>query len=235
MKNRIENASVNELKNGFTYDKKTKSYNCLFCTAHYEEGIVYAFGNLLADANKSARLHIAEKHGSVFETLLSADKSQTGLTDTQKDFLRHYYNGSPDKAIAEKMNISASTVRFQRHNFREKAKQARNILALYELLQEKEETAGNPVKTDGDGEKTLEAFFDSVTPLVLKTFNVKEKNKLLILHTILKQFERGKKYTEKEVNAILKRIYDDHATIRRNLIDYGLMVRTANCSEYWVK
>lgn len=231
MKNKIENASVHELKSGFAYDNKTKVYTCLFCAAQYEDGIIYTFGNLLADANKAARLHISEKHGSVFENLISADKAQSGLTDTQKDFLRNYYNGMSDKEIAEKMNISASTVRFQRYNFREKAKQARTVLALYELLEEK---INNSIKTVSEEDKALENFFDSVSPLVLKTFNVKEKNKLLILQTIVKQFERGRKYTEKEVDATLKQIYDDHATLRRSLIDYGLMARTANCSEYWV-
>lgn len=234
MKKKIENASVSELKNGYVYDEKIKLYTCLFCSAQYEDGIVYTCGNLLADANKAVRLHIAEKHGSVFENLLSADKAQSGLTDTQKEFLRNYYGGMNDKEIAEKMNISASTVRFQRHNFREKAKQARTILALYELLEELEEKE-ETVSVGNSGDKMLEIFFDSVSPLVLKTFNVKEKNKLLILQTIAKQFERKKKYTEKEVNSVLKQVYDDHASLRRSLIEYGLMSRTADCSEYWVK
>ncbi|MFR2551837.1 MAG: DUF2087 domain-containing protein [Clostridioides difficile] len=41
----------------------------------------------------------------------------------------------------------------------------------------------------------------------------------------MEQFERGKKYSEKEVNQILESIYDDFATIRRYLIEYGFMSR----------
>jgi DNA-binding CsgD family transcriptional regulator len=234
MKNKIENTGISDLKNGFFYDTKTKIYTCLFCNTQYEDGDVYTFGSRLVYASKAIILHIAEKHGTVFENLLATDKAQTGLTDTQKDFLRNYYNGLSDKEIAEKMNISASTVRYQRYNFREKAKQARLICALYELLAEREEKADNSSKTVNDSNEKIEIFFTSVSPLILKTYNVKGKNKLFILETIMQQFEVGRKYTEKEVNAVLMPIYDDHVSIRRSLIDYGLMSRTSDGKEYWV-
>jgi len=219
---------VSDLKNGYTHD--ARAYACLFCSAHYEDGDIYTFGNRLVSAEKAVTLHIAEKHGSVFESLLSADKAQTGLTDAQREFLGQYYSGIPDKEIAEKLNISASTVRFQRYNFREKAKQARMILALAELLEEKVGTP-KPVKTHDTG---LDVFFESLSPPVLKKFDMKEKNKLTILQIIIKQFERGRKYTEKEVNALLKPVYHDYVSVRRALIDYKLMARTGNGSEYWV-
>ena len=34
---------------------------------------------------------------------------------------------------------------------------------------------------------------------------------------------------------ILKRIYEDNATIRRYLIEYGFLDRSKDCSKYWVK
>jgi len=137
MKNKNERIGVIDLKNGFLYDDKRKIYTCLFCNMQYEEGYIYTFDNRLVIANKIIKLHITEKHGTVFGNLLSKDKAQTGLTDTQKEFLENYYSGMSDKEIAEKMNITASTVRYQRHNFREKVKQAKLILALSELLEEK--------------------------------------------------------------------------------------------------
>ena len=36
-------------------------------------------------------------------------------------------------------------------------------------------------------------------------------------------------------NSVLKLIYEDYATIRRYLIEYGFMERTNDCKEYWVK
>ena len=83
--------------------------------------------------------------------------------------------------------------------------------------------------------KIADTFFISRNPLILKSFSSKEKKKLVILRVISEQFEKGKEYSENEVNAILKSIYEDHATIRRYLIEYGFMERTANCEKYWLK
>ena len=235
MKNKIENATIEELKNGFILRErsvdKAKIYTCLFCHAQYDAGDIYTFKKLLVNGEKAIRLHIAEEHGGVFNSLIATDKELTGLTDTQKEFLKHYHDGLADKEIAEKMNISASTVRYQRFSFREKAKQAKMILAMSELLEEI--PPAKPVV-----ESEMDILFESVSPLVLKTFDFKKKKeekRIFILKTIAQQFEKDKKYNEKEVNAILKPIYEDYATIRRSLIDYGFMGRTNDCREYWVK
>lgn len=42
-------------------------------------------------------------------------------------------------------------------------------------------------------------------------------------------------YSEREVNRILKRIYEDYANLRRALIEYGFIDRTNDGSSYWVK
>ena len=227
MKNKFDGIAVSSLKNGYTYEKQT--YKCLFCSAQYEDGDIYTFGSRMVNAEKAMKLHISEKHGDVFTALLSTDKAQTGLTDTQKEYLAAYYSGLTDKEIAENMNITPSTVRYQRFNFNEKAKQARMVLALSELLENRE------VAIESDAEKALNAFFESTEPLILKSFNVKRKHQLFILQTIVGQFERGKTYTDREVNDILKPIYDDFPLIRRSLIDDGFMARTNDCREYWVK
>jgi len=242
MKNKIENATVTDLINGFIsterFIDKANLYTCLFCHAQYDADDIYLFKKLLVNGKKAIKMHIREKHGEVFDNLLSTDKELTGLTDTQKDFLKNYYSGMPDKEIAEKMNITQSTVRYQRHNFREKAKQAKIILALAELLAEQEEKLIKLAKPAGENEKMLEAFFESMSPLVLKTFDFgrkKDEKRAVILNIIIKQFEKGKKYTNKEVDEILKNIYGDYATIRRHLVDQGFMERTSDCKEYWVK
>ena len=257
MKNKkIENATIEDLRNGYIirerFIDKAQIYTCLFCHAAYDADDIYTFKKLLVTGKKAIQLHIKEQHGEVFNNLLALDKSQTGLTDTQKEFLSLYYNGMnydkdvSDKEIAENMNISASTVRFQRHSFREKAKQAKIILALAELLEEMEakhkvwkEKEEKSAKPADENEKMLSALFTSMSPLVLKTFQFSKKKRkekiLLVLETIVKQFEKGRKYTNKETDEILKQIYQDYATIRRELIDYGFMERTGDCREYWVK
>jgi len=89
--------------------------------------------------------------------------------------------------------------------------------------------------TAEETQKTIETLFASMRPLVLKRFPPKEKKKLVILRLIAEQFETGKRYTEKEVNQILKSIYEaDYVTIRRYLIEYGFMARTQDCRAYWL-
>ncbi|MDP9356578.1 MAG: DUF2087 domain-containing protein, partial [Chloroflexota bacterium] len=41
----------------------------------------------------------------------------------------------------------------------------------------------------------------------------------------LGRFEPGREYPEKEVNAILRSAHEDVATLRRDLVDFGFMVR----------
>lgn len=42
-----------------------------------------------------------------------------------------------------------------------------------------------------------------------------------------------KKYTEKEINEILKRHYKDHCYLRRYMVDFRILKRTDDGSEYW--
>ena len=90
------------------------------------------------------------------------------------------------------------------------------------------------IVTMKETQKIIDAFFASTDPPVLKTLSSSEKKKLVILRVIAKQFERGTRYSEGEVNRILEPIYEDFASIRRHLIEYGFMERTQDCSEYWL-
>lgn len=246
MNDRICDASLHDLKNGFSFDGKRGVFSCLFCDGKYEHGRIYHFGDELVDARKAAILHIEEAHGSVFSALLSGNKKYTGLTDVQKDYLISFYRGETDQEISKSTNTSLSTVRYQRYSFREKAKQAKLILALSELLEEQRRLDAPQIHsgatmvderymtTDSEAERIIKTCFESTDPLKLKIFSSKEKKKLVILKTIAGQFEPGVFYTEKEINDILKAIYDDYATIRRYLIEYGFMSRTANCEKYWL-
>jgi hypothetical protein len=52
-----------------------------------------------------------------------------------------------------------------------------------------------------------------------------------ILRWFVRLFEVGKRYPEKEVNAIIKQYYDDFATTRRDLVDLKYMTRENGI--YW--
>ena len=89
--------------------------------------------------------------------------------------------------------------------------------------------------TQPEEQKILSTVFASMQPLRLKTFPPKEKKKVVILRTIAKEFEEGIRYSEVQVNEILKDIYPDYVTLRRYLIEYGYLERTRDGSAYWKK
>ena len=68
-----------------------------------------------------------------------------------------------------------------------------------------------------------------------KSFPMQEKKFLVILRYVLKSFEPGTRYSEKEVNRILKRYSDDTAALRRGLVDSELMDREGGGGKYWVR
>jgi len=59
----------------------------------------------------------------------------------------------------------------------------------------------------------------------LSQLPVQRKKREIVLREILKDFESGREYTEKEVNAVILRYHEDYCTIRREMIAFGMMVR----------
>ena len=67
----------------------------------------------------------------------------------------------------------------------------------------------------------------------LKTLPSQRKKLEAILRYVVKAFEVGKRYSEKQVNEILARYHEDTATLRRELVGFGLMQREGGGGEYW--
>jgi len=241
------NASLEELKRGYVQEKD--SYICLLCGDMVEKGIVYPYENMFYDAERFMRIHIENSHESVFEYLLSMDKKLTGLTDHQKSLLFLFYKGKSDPEIQKELSIgSPSTIRHHRFALKEKERQAKTFLAMMELLKEKDEYAPAfiPVHktakmvddryniTQEEQEKIIKKFFPEGTERLMK-FPPKEKQRLVVLREIAKHLNSEQIYNEKELNEILKAIYDDYVLIRRNLIEYGFLDRKPDGSKYWLK
>jgi len=240
---------VESIARGYCYNEGTEEYICLFCLARFIKGVIYKEGNNFYEAEKFASVHIEKKHISVLKKLLEFDADALGVTARQKEALLMFADKKSDKEIADKMGCSESTIRQYRFNFREKERQARAFLALIKLsdLNSKEPElnfipipdAANFVDrryniTDDENEKVLNAHFPEGLDGALKLLPVKEKKKLIILRHIIKRFERGVRYNEKQVNEILKSVFDKHVILRRLLIDYGFMSRLNDGSEYWL-
>jgi len=243
----LQQTSVEELRKGYVYDGRAKKFVCLFCGAEYEKGIVYKKDDILADAELTTENHIREAHGSSFAFLTGLDKQYNGLSAIQKEILSLLYEGLPDAEIAARLgNKAKSTVRNHRFILREKYKEAKIFMAIMEELSEKRNSpeeefvrfhAALPVNddrvkiTEKEKAEIMEKYFDGDQ---LISFPKKQKRKLVLLQHIAEMFDSAKTYSETEVNAVLKRVYEDYVTIRRYLIDYGFMDRRKDGTQYRV-
>jgi hypothetical protein len=55
--------------------------------------------------------------------------------------------------------------------------------------------------------------------------------KLVVLDRLAQEFDVGSRYSERQVNAILRRFHEDVASLRRFLVDEGFLDRASG--EYW--
>jgi hypothetical protein len=251
----IHTWTLEELEKGYTRDTENERYVCIVCRRAFENGEVFRVGERFFSAEKMAEIHIVKEHGGMLDVSLSYDKKYTMLTDNQKELLTMISDGLSDQEIAKKTGTAAPTVRHQRFIFKEKAKQAKLYLAIYELAMGKRKVRSSANEKDDfidihggakmvderyqitkeEEDTIISNMFSSLNPLKLKNLSPKEKKKIVILKKIAGQFARDRKYSEKEINAILEDIYDDFATIRRYLIEYGFMDRLQDGKEYWLK
>lgn len=244
------NASVDEIKQGYLFDAGQQGFVCLICGQSFTDGRVYQEGQSFYEARKFIQIHIAHEHSSMFDYLLTLDKKLTGLTDLQRNLVNYFHRGYSDSEIVKELDGgSTSTIRNHRFSLREKAKQAKIFLAIMELTEQKTPASQKfiPIHrsatmlderyaiTEEENETILKTYFEYGLNGPLKEFPKKEKRKVAILKHIIKRFDPDRTYTEKEVNAILKEVFDDYVTLRRYLIDYGFMERYADGSGYWVK
>jgi len=60
---------------------------------------------------------------------------------------------------------------------------------------------------------------------------VRQAKRRRLLDWICQSFEPGRRYSEAEVNAVLRALHDDHAALRRYLVDEDFLAREDGC--YW--
>ena len=206
MNTNLEQISIQELAAGIAYEQKEGCYCCLHCQARFWPGEVYAVDGRYFEAGRAAQLHVSQAHGGPLEALLNSGSRYLQLTENHKALLCSLYRGESDQEIARQGNISPSTVRHQRFTLREKAKQAKMLLALYTLATGKKNRAEEliPVHTDArmvderyeiteaEQEKILRDAFETLSPLRLRVFPRKEKKKVAILARIAQEFEWGR-------------------------------------------
>ncbi|MFC4776201.1 DUF2087 domain-containing protein [Paenibacillus sp. GCM10023252] len=236
---RFWSASLEELKRGYTYDEKLEQYICLVCGQSWEDGAVYRASEgddtKWYEARKQAAHHLKEAHGSMLEYLLSLDKKAAGLTDLQRDLIRSFAAGMSDADIVKQAGSgSASTIRNHRFVLKEKAKQAKLLLAVMELMDHSADSASGaslsatsssskavPSKfipihrtatqvderyaiTEAEYEALMKQYLPQGPQGPLTSFPRKEKRKIAILRHIATFFNSAQHYTEHEINEVLK-------------------------------
>jgi len=248
---RFWNASLQEWKDGIVYDTEDSCYICLVCGERFEVGEVFRTNEeRWFEAKRYAAYHVQQAHGSMLEHLLELDKKLTGLTDLQKSLIRQFAAGMSDKDIVQHSGSgSASTIRNHRFVLKEKTKQAKLLLAIMELMETGAKDAPRfvPVHagarqvderyviTEEEYAELLKRYFPHGPNGPLASFPKKEKRKLAVLRHISTSFKRGARYSEKEVNDLLKAYWDDdYVTLRRYLIEYGFLDRMEDGSAYWL-
>lgn len=95
-----------------------------------------------------------------------------------------------------------------------------NILDL--IKDESSEIRKQQEREENYAKKVIENFFEYGK---LKNIPAQRKKRQIILKELLKSFEVGRKYTEKEVNLIIADFHDDFCTLRREMIMEKLMDR----------
>jgi AcrR family transcriptional regulator len=80
-----------------------------------------------------------------------------------------------------------------------------------------------------NAQEVIRRFFDADGRL--KTLPAKQSRQLAVFDLIAQRFVPGVRYTEIEVNRELMAVYDDYVSLRRGLVDFGLLDR-AN-GRYW--
>ena len=73
-----------------------------------------------------------------------------------------------------------------------------------------------------EDDAVIRAFFDGPR---LRQIPASRKKRVIVLRRLLERFEPERSYPEQEVNELLREAHDDVATLRRELVDYGFMVR----------
>ena len=103
------------------------------------------------------------------------------------------------------------------------------MTSILDLIQEKSDEADLQRQRDeAYRKKVIDAFFEYGK---LKAIPTQKKKERIVLEEMVKTFEHGRLYSEREINIILADFYDDFCTLRRDMIGEKLLAR--DHQTYW--
>lgn len=114
--------------------------------------------------------------------------------------------------------------------------------ATENLIYQRVRPEGGPERLQEEDQRTRDSviknFFTSDGKL--KSIPAQLKKKLIVLTHMVSRLEKGRKYSEKEMNEFIKEYHEDFATIRREFIMHHFMFRDngvyeLNPQEMWAR
>ncbi len=141
--------------------------------------------------------------------------------------------------LSERLGLSPSTVSFhlkkladigavtsQRSQYYTIYSLRREVfdMPILDIIQEESDEADKQAEREAQWrQKVIDSFFDKEGRL--KVIPAQRKKRLVILDKMSEAFEPGRAYTEREVNLIIADFHDDFCTLRRDMVDEGIMSR----------
>lgn len=140
--------------------------------------------------------------------------------------------------LAERLGLSAATISFHLKKLEDAAvvtccrdqyymmySLCRDILdkSLLELMKEENGEEEQQLQREEEYRKKVIASFFEYDKL--KTIPAQRKKERIILEEIAKSFETDIIYSETEVNTIIGQFHDDYCTLRRDMVDEGILIR----------
>jgi len=92
-------------------------------------------------------------------------------------------------------------------------------------------SVASDLDADAYEKKVLEDFTTSTGRL--KTIPAQRKKRNVILRHIVQELKVGQKYSERQLNSVLKRYHTDTAFLRREMVVEKLLARAPDGGQYW--
>lgn len=175
-----------------------------------------AFFKALADANRLKIVGLLAQQPYSVEQLAA-------ILDLRPSTVSHHLSKLVDVGLVSARADSYYNVY---HLEEEKLQQTRLLFSQQDLAAVVED-----VDLDAYDRKVVEDY--SQPDGRLKTIPAQRKKLEAVLRYVVKAFEPEVRYSEVQVNELLSHFHEDTATLRRELVGYGLMDREGGGGEYW--
>lgn len=182
-----------------------------------QHSILLEFFKALADANRLKIVGFLAQHPYAVGELADALGLSMSTTSNHLSYLSHV------GLVSARARGHYSIYSLETRVLQDMARQLLQTDNLPALSQ--------PEDTPAYEQKILSTFTDAEGRIT--AFPAQEKKFMVLLRYVLRAFEPGVHYTEKQVNQNLLRYNQDTASLRRGMIEYHMLKRTPGGADYW--